>query len=133
MLSANVCTSLFLERHDEPVDPDGASDAGELRVRVEAGEVVVAAAGADAADAGHGIQPRLHHDAGVVVEPARDRGVDDEPNLGRRSAPRQERQDAAEGDQPRAALVAGIFICYMLPHLTPEHPALTQTRPWRNW
>ena len=52
---------------------------------VQLGQVVVAPAGADAADARQGVQKRLEDRAGVIVQPAGDRHV--EPHAGSAGTP----------------------------------------------
>src|SRR3546814_8176203 len=56
--------------------------AGQLRLRVVAGEVVVASARADRTDLRPGVQRGLVDHAGVVVQAARDRQVDPVARLG---------------------------------------------------
>ncbi len=79
---------------------DRDAHAGQLRLGVVAGEVVVAAARADRADAGVVVEQRFVDRAGVVVEAARDREVEHEVLLGH-----PERLDEAEHlDELAAAL-----------------------------
>ena len=77
----------FFEAREQPVDAQRGADAGERLLRVESGEVVVPAARADAAERGQVVEKALEHDAGVVVEPAGNGGIDGDPPVGHARIP----------------------------------------------
>ena len=67
---------LLLQDVKQARQTDGDADAGQGLVRIIPREVVIASAGADAADLGMVEQDGLVHRAGVVIETARDREVE---------------------------------------------------------
>ena len=66
----------FLEAGQEPVDAQRRAHPRQRLLGVQAGEVVVAAARADTAEARQVVEEALEHDPGVVVEPAGDARID---------------------------------------------------------
>lgn len=86
---------LLLQDVEQARQANGDADAGQGLVRIVPREVIIAAAGADAADLGMVEQDGLVHRAGVVIEAARDREVELEVLL--RDAER--RQVAHDGAQ----------------------------------
>ena len=71
----------FLEARQQSVDAERRPDARQRLLCVESGEIVVAAAGADAAKRRQVVEKTLQHDPRVVVEPAGDRWIDHDPSL----------------------------------------------------
>ena len=66
----------FFERGEQPIQAERAPTPGSDCFGIEPGEIIVTAAGADAAEIGQIGQERFVDRAGVVIEPAADRQVD---------------------------------------------------------
>ena len=72
----------FVEAGEQAVDAERRPDSGQRLLRVQPGEIVVAAARADAPERGQVVEEAFEHDACVVVEAAGDRRIDDDTALG---------------------------------------------------
>ena len=93
----------LFEPRKQSIDPQRRPDPREVLLGVEAGEIVVAPSGTDAPQRRQLVEEALEHQAGVVVEAAGDRGIDDNPpgrhaRLGRAV---EERPQAVDPGSPR--------------------------------
>ena len=94
----------FLKPRQQPVDSQRGPHSGQRLLRVETGQIVVAATGTDAAERREFVEKTLQHDPCVVVEAAGDRRIDHHPSLRHARLPHAVEQAPQRGYSGAAGL-----------------------------